>query len=227
MDIHKVITLSMCVALSTISVYAQTTIWDSTYRPPIYAGKVGQFKYFPKSNQDIIFLGNSIMTYTDWNELLGLKTAKNRGIPGDITFGVLERLDDVIEGKPAKIFILIGINDITRNIPDSVIVNNYKKMITRVKDGSPLTRIYFHTLFPVNDTYVALKGKTAHILNVNKLLSELAKKEKITFINVYPYLLNDKDVLDPRYTFDGLHLNELGYKIWAKVLKDGNYLTPD
>ena len=98
-------------------------------------------------------------------------------------------------------------------------------MIARIKAGSPSTHIYFHTLFPVNDTYVPLKGKTSHILNVNKLLSELAVKEKITLINVYPRLLDDKGALDPRYTFDGLHMNELGYKIWAKVLKDGNYLT--
>jgi lysophospholipase L1-like esterase len=225
MKTSKAIVLSICLALITISAYSQTTAWDSTYRPTIYAGKVGQFKYFPKSNKDIIFLGNSIMTYTDWNELLGLKTAKNRGIPGDITFGVLERLGDVIEGKPAKIFILIGINDITSNIPDSVILNNYKKIITRIKAGSPLTKIYFHTLFPINDAYTALKGKTGHILNVNRMLKELCVKERITLIDVYPHLLNDKGVLDPQYTFDGLHMNDLGYKLWGSILKAGNYLA--
>ena len=223
MNIQRII-LSICIIPCTMSVYAQSVAWDSTYRPPIYAGKVGQFKYFPKSKSDIVFLGNSIMTYTDWNELLSLKTAKNRGIPGDITFGVLERLGDVIEGKPAKIFILIGINDITRNVPDSMILNNYKKMISRIKAGSPLTQIYFHTLFPVNDTYTALKSKTVHILNVNRMLKDLAVKEKITLIDVYPHLLDDKGELDPKYTFDGLHLNEVGYKIWANVLKNGNYL---
>jgi len=38
---------------------------------------------------------------------------------------VLERLSEVTEGKPAKVFVLIGINDIEHNIPDTLIVNNY------------------------------------------------------------------------------------------------------
>ncbi len=204
---------------------AQTTVWDSTYRPPIYAGKVGQFKSFPKTTDDIIFLGNSIMTYTDWNELLGLKTAKNRGIPGDMTFGVLDRLGDVIKGKPAKIFIEIGINDIIRNAPDSIIIRNYKMIISRIKAGSPKTKIYLHTLFPVNDTFTQLIGKRPHILYVNSQIKELAAKEKITLIDVYPYLTDSTGGMNPKYTFDGLHPNELGYFIWANVLKKGNYLT--
>jgi len=208
-----------------IDAIAQTTTWDSTYRPPIYAGKVGQFKSFPKSDKDIIFLGNSIMTYTDWNELLGLKTAKNRGIPGDLTFGVLERLQGVIDGHPAKIFILIGINDVTRGVPDSLIVKNYQKIISRIKAGSPKTKIYFHTLLPVNHTYVGLKGKTQHIISVNTALKQLAAKEHVKLIDLYPHFLNSDGVLDPKYTFDGLHMNDLGYFKWAEILKNGKYLT--
>lgn len=216
----------MCIGLTTVEAEAQSAApWDSTYRPAIYAGKVGQFKSFPKSNKDIIFLGNSIMTYTDWNELLGLKTAKNRGIPGDLTFGVLERLQDVIDGHPAKIFILIGINDVNHGVPEDIILDNYKKIIARIKAGSPATKIYFHTLLPVNDMFTSLIGKTNHILNINARLKELAAKEKITLIDLYPHFLDDKGKLDPKYTFDGLHMNDLGYFKWAGILKKGNYLS--
>jgi lysophospholipase L1-like esterase len=40
-----------------------------------------------------------------------LPEARNQGISGDITFGVLQRLDEVTEGHPAKVFILIGLSD--------------------------------------------------------------------------------------------------------------------
>lgn len=83
---------------------SQTTTWDSTYRPGNFQFKLEQFKSYPNAGTDVIFLGNSITAGTDWSELLQLPQARNRGISGDITFGVLQRLDEVIEGQPAKVF---------------------------------------------------------------------------------------------------------------------------
>src|SRR5574338_412786 len=120
----------------------QTEKWDSAFRPNNWELKVGQFKSFPNSSKDIIFLGNSITAGIDWMELLGRTDVRNRGISGDITFCVLERLNEVTEGKPSKVFILIGINDIARNIPDSVIARNYQKIIQRIKKESPSTKIF-------------------------------------------------------------------------------------
>jgi lysophospholipase L1-like esterase len=167
------------------------------------------------------------MAGTDWMELLGRTDVRNRGISGDITFGVLERLNEVTEGMPAKVFVLIGINDISRNVPDSFIVDNYRKIIQRIKAGSPKTNIYFHTLMPVNNEYTQFKNhynKDEHILYVNKELKTLAAKEEITLIDLYPHFLNKEKKLDKRYTIDGLHLNAKGYQLWADVLKKGKYL---
>lgn len=206
----------------TCTVSAQTTAWDSTFRPNGYVLKLSQFKSYANSSTDVVFLGNSITAGTDWNELLGLKTARNRGISGDITFGILERLDEITEGKPARIFILIGINDISRNIPDSVILENYKKIIRRIKAASPATKIYFQTLMPVNNEYTAFKNhynKDEHILFVNEAIRKMASTEKITVIDLYPHFLNQDGKMDKKYTTDGLHLNATGYQHWASILK--------
>ena len=211
----------------SIQANSQKTTWDSTFRPNDYALKVEQFRSFPNSSKDIIFLGNSITARTDWMELLGRTDVRNRGISGDITFGILERLDEVTEGKPAKIFILIGINDISRNVPDSFIIDNYRKMIQRIKKESPKTKIYFHTLMPVNNEFTQFKNhynKDEHILNVNDELKKLCAKEKITVIDLYPHFLDAGKKLDKKYTIDGLHLTAEGYKVWAAILKKGKYL---
>lgn len=84
--------------------------------------------------------------------MLGIRNAKNRGIPGYLTFGLLERLDEVIDGKPSKVFILIGINNVARKIPDSMIVNNYKNMADRIKSGLIKTKIYLQSLFTTNES---------------------------------------------------------------------------
>lgn len=201
--------------------------WDSTYRPAAYPLLVDQFKSFPKSKSDIIFLGNSITAGTDWNELLQLPQARNRGISGDITFGVLERLDDIINGKPKKIFILIGINDIFRNIPDDTILNNYRKIVDRIQINSPQTNIYFQTLLPVNSTFEKFKnhyGKDEHIAYVNEGIRKLSKEKGIQLIDLYPHFLDSGKRLKSSLTHDGLHLRIEGYQLWAKILKDGGYL---
>lgn len=200
---------------------AQTLKWDSTFRPNNYLQRVENFRSYPNSHKDIIFLGNSITDYTDWNELLQIKEARNRGISGDISFGIIERLDEVTEGKPAKVFILIGINDIARNIPDSVLISNYQKIISRIKTESPKTKIYFNTLLPVNNTFPARNhfGKDEQIAKVNAALKKICVDEKIVLIDIHPSFLDADKKLDKKYTYDGLHLNAEGYKLWALLLK--------
>ncbi len=215
------------VVVCFFQLHAQTEKWDSSFRPNNYALRVQQFEAFPNANTDIVFVGNSIMAGVDWMELLGNSRLRNRGISGDITFGILQRLHEITVGKPAKIFILIGINDISRNIPDSFILSNYATIIKRIKKESPNTKIYFHTLMPVNNEFTQFKNhynKDQHILFVNAELKRLAAKEKITLIDLYPHFLNADKKLDKKYTVDGLHLNAEGYKLWAKVLKEGKYL---
>jgi lysophospholipase L1-like esterase len=213
--------------LIAATVHAQEAKWDSTFRPNNYALRVEQFRSYPNSSKDIIFLGNSITAGVDWSELLQRTDVRNRGISGDISFGILERLDEVTQGKPAKVFILIGINDISRNIPDSFIIANYKRIIERIKKESPKTKIYFQTLLPVNNEFTQFKNhynKDAHILYVNEELKKLAREEKITLIDLYPNFLDASKKLDKNFTIDGLHLNAAGYRIWAEILKKGHYL---
>lgn len=223
----KIHLLTAFVTLLSLGLHAQTAKWDSTYRPASYKLKWGIFKSYPNSPTDIIFVGNSITAGVDWTELLQMPNAKNRGISGDITFGVLERLDEVIEGKPAKVFILIGINDISRNIPDAVIFSNYCKILDRIKAGSPSTHIFVQTLLPTNDSFTKFKNhyhKEAHILWLNNQLKAMAESKKATLVDLYPHFLDNAKQLDAKYTEDGLHLNALGYAKWKEILNEGGYL---
>jgi lysophospholipase L1-like esterase len=226
MDMKRAFIFSLSIFFSAF-LQAQDVKWDSAHRPANFKLKVEQFSSYPNSGNDIIFLGNSITAGIEWSELLGRNDVKNRGISGDITFGVLERLSEVTEGKPAKVFILIGINDISRNIPDSFILRNYRLMIRRIKAESPKTRIYFQTLLPVNNEFTQFKNhynKDEHILFVNEELRKLAAMENITLIDLYPHFLNADKKLDSKYTHDGLHLNAAGYQVWKNILEKGRYL---
>ncbi|SHF72398.1 GDSL-type esterase/lipase family protein [Pedobacter caeni] len=211
--------------LTPLGLNAQTVKWDSTSRAKKYSERLEQFKTDPISKKDFIFLGNSITAGTNWAALLDLPIAKNRGISGDITFGVLDRLSEIIAANPKKIFILIGINDISKGIPDSIILRNYKRMIQRILTGSK-SQIYFSTLLPVNNTMNTTnkhRGKDEHITWLNKELKKLVQK-RVTVIDLYPHFTDTENRLKESLTYDGLHLNDAGYQEWAKILKEGNYL---
>ncbi len=211
-----------CLLIFSLNILAQEVKIDSAIRPGSYKLRWEFFKSYPNSKKDIIFVGNSITQGIDWAELLQNNHARNRGISGDITYGVLERLREITEGQPAKVFVLIGINDIEHNIPDSLIVNNYRRIIRQIKAESPRTKIYFHTLLPVNNEFTQFKkhyNKDEHIAFVNTELKKIAAEENITLIDLHPHFLDASQKLDKRYTVDGLHLNAEGYKVWAGILK--------
>ncbi|MBE9661541.1 GDSL-type esterase/lipase family protein [Mucilaginibacter myungsuensis] len=231
------LTLTCLLALSANS-FAQTTpaakppaiypkgVWDSTYRPKITADSLASFKAHPVTSTDVVFLGNSITARGKWATLLNEPHARNRGISADITFGILDRLDDVIAGKPKKVFILIGINDISRNIPDSLIIRNHKRMVDRIRKGSPNTQIYFNTILPVNASFGKFPnhyGKDEHILAINEAIKKL-KGKNVTIIDLYPHFLDGEGHLKAEWTDDGLHPNAAGYQPWVKIFADGGYL---
>lgn len=223
--------LNICCSLLCLffvsRVPAQEQKWDSTYRPEIYPSRVELFRSFKHSKKDIVFLGNSITFWGEWSELLKNSHVKNRGIPGDITFGVLDRLDEVINGKPAKVFILIGINDIARNFPDSVILHNYERIIQRIKSRSPGTKIFFQTMLPTNSSFNKLTThyyKEEHIKQVNAGLKKIALSEGVIVIDLYSAFVDSDGALAKSLTFDGVHLTKEGYYKWVEIIKQGNYL---
>lgn len=207
--------------------FSQKVAWDSLTLPDVYPIRVELFNSMSHSKKDIVFLGNSITFWTDWSELVKSKHLKNRGIPGDVTFGVLKRLDEVINGKPAKVFILIGINDLGRNIPDSIILRNYERMVSRIKAGSPATRIYLQTILPTNESFNKLKHlykKEASISYINSKMKEMAIRKKVVFVDLHSHFADDQGRLKKEYTWDGVHLTLAGYRKWVEVLDAGKYL---
>lgn len=190
--------------------------------PDHYARKTAAFRQEHVVTGKIIFLGNSITEGGRWRDLTGDQTVINRGIGGDITFGVLKRLDDITTRKPSKLFILIGINDIGKDIPDAVIADNCRKIIERVKTESPETVIYLQSILPLNPDYPKFPqhyDKVERVTATNILLRNVAERTGVHFVNLYPLFLDDHQQLDRNFTNDGLHLNQRAYERWVDFLK--------
>lgn len=181
------------------------------------------FEVLPTSKSDIIFLGNSITNGGEWAELLRNPHAKNRGISGDTTQGVLDRLSTITKGKPSKIFLLIGTNDLSRGKSVDEVAKNVEKIVERVKRESPKTKLYVQSVFPVSPKFNKFLGhmnRQKDIAALNAKIKAVAARHGVKYIDVYKSLvIPSTDVMNPEYTNDGLHLLGKGYQKWVEVLK--------
>jgi len=175
----------------------------------------------------IIFLGNSITEMGDWKKATGDTSVLNRGIGGDITYGVLKRLKDITDRQPSKLFILLGINDIGKDIPDAVIADNYLKIVNEVHSKCPQTKIYVESVLPLNPTmknFPQHYDKEEHVLAVNKLLKANASIGKYTFVDIFHLFADADDRLKSELSYEGLHLKPEAYPIWIDYLRKQGYL---
>ena len=199
------------------------------FLPEFYPKRLAIFEREPVVKGRIIFLGNSITQLGDWKKLLNDTTVVNRGIAGDVTFGVLKRLDEVIKRAPSKLFLLIGINDIGKDIPDAVIADNIRKIVIKIQTESPSTKIYLQSILPVNSGVLNFPqhyDKQEHVLSTNKLIKNVAEGTHCIYVNIHDLFVDEQGRLDAKYTLDGLHLKPGGdgYKIWVAYLREHKYL---
>ena len=170
---------------------------------------------------DIVFLGNSITDGGEFEELFEDTRIKNRGINSDDIKGIRERLKQITDYSPAKIFLLIGINDISHDDSIEKILAEYEILVSEIHSQSPTTLLYIQSVMPINndfERYLSLKGKETKILTLNSKLEELAVKKGDTFINLWPFLADSEGKLKTEYTNDGLHLLGPGYLSWKEAL---------
>ena len=187
-----------------------------------YVQRASLFSKLTITPKDIVFIGNSITNGAEWNELFPRKRVKNRGISGDTSEGVYDRLDPVVKGKPAKIFILIGINDISRDVKVEDIVLNMKRIVKEIQKKSPKTKIYIQSILPVNPDFGIFKGheKPQLIKEINQQYQNIAKEYNVNNINLYPHFLEEgTDRMNEKYTNEGLHLLGEGYLLWSIIIK--------
>jgi lysophospholipase L1-like esterase len=188
-----------------------------------YHIKKDVFEAMPNDEGEIIFLGNSITAGVEWAELFDNDRIKNRGISGDITAGILNRLDEITESKPDMVFIMIGTNDLSKGITIDSILINYNQILKRIVQESPNTEIFIQSVLPVNDEFDYFKNHTDKgdsILVLNKELKELAAQKGINYIDLHSKFSNEKGKLKKEFTFDGLHLNGSAYLTWKEILND-------
>ncbi len=183
-----------------------------------YQHRLNLFEQMPVKEGDIVFLGNSITAYCEWAELFDNDRIKNRGIAGDMTDGVLKRLGEITQARPAKIFLMIGVNDLIIRSPKEILAY-YEQIINKVNFDSPTTKMFVYKVLPVNNEVKHTGLSNSDIALINQGILEKTQKSQVELIDLHPLLTDEKGQLSAQFTKDGIHINGDAYLLWKKAIE--------
>ena len=168
------------------------------------------FKTLPVTSEHVVFVGNSITNMHEWWEAFGNPNVVNRGVSGAVTDEALENIEAIAAGKPKKVFIMMGTNDLgTVGINTTAhVAQNVTLMVERFQAVSPGTELYVQSILPSNKRDMVLQQAT------NAALEALCVEKGITYIDLWDDLLGVATNSD-RLSYDNLHLTAAAYKIWC------------
>lgn len=215
-------TLMVAIGASAITNEELVKIQQQKKYTELWGQRATLFNTLGVDSTAIVMFGNSLTHGCEWHELFDDHRLVNRGINGDIIEGLTDRVDCVVDGRPAKIFLLIGANDVSHNLSADSIATAAENLINLIRQRTPETRLYVQSLLPLNNKdykrYKAMFGKDQVIRDVNKLLKPIVEANGATWINVHDALTDSEGNLRADFTNDGLHLLAPGYVVWREIL---------
>ncbi|HEY3039636.1 MAG TPA: SGNH/GDSL hydrolase family protein [Pyrinomonadaceae bacterium] len=184
-----------------------------------------------KNQKRVVFMGDSI---TDsWNNpanggFFPGKPYIDRGISGQTTPQMLIRFrPDVIALGPEVVVILAGTNDIAGNTGPMTLQGIEDNLVSMAELARVHgIRVVLSSLLPVSDYEKTADGQPrnqttrrppAQIRALNDWMKKYALENKLTYLDYYSAMIDDKGFLKDELSNDGLHPNIQGYAVMAPL----------
>lgn len=203
----KYLSLILCWLLCVLTAWADQ---------PFRAHRYDAFKVLPVKRHHIVFMGNSITNMFEWWEAFGSdQRILNRGVSGAVTAEALANAEVIAKGKPAKVFLMMGTNDLgTRGLdtPEQV-TDKVRQLVDCFQSISPKTQLYIQSILPSKSGIRTLEKEMA----TNRALQALCKEKGVTYIDLWDDLISISQ--NTTHTLDGLHLKASGYALWCQKIQ--------
>lgn len=181
------------------------------------------FKELNKTGKknSIVFAGDSLIQRFPITEMIQSNyNVYNRGIDGLESIELLKNIQEqIIELAPAKLFLLIGTNDVAVRRETSEIELKVKEICETAEKNVPDVKIHIISVSPLNEdimnsriNYLNRRISNQHIIELNERYKKLAESNNYAFVDIYPLLLDQRGNLKEEYTTDGLHLSGAAYR---------------
>lgn len=177
-----------------------------------------------KSENRVVFMGDSITDGWKLNEYFPNQPYVNRGISGQTTPQMLLRFrPDVINLKPKVVVILAGTNDIASNTGPTTletIEGNLASMVDLAHANG--INVALASVMPISDynknasgnpIIRSLQRPPAQILALNAWIKNLCSERDLVYLDYFTAMADDKGFLKADIARDGLHPNAKGYEL--------------
>jgi lysophospholipase L1-like esterase len=174
-------------------------------------------KTLKKNSDQFVFLGDSLITVLCVENLFN---GVNFGVSAENLKRAKEKISTISNLENKNIVLTYGINDILSK--STTIYSDYINLINSLPESST---IFIFSILPVDEKVVTRKIKSSNlndqVKHLNALLREYVKSnDRIHFLDTAKYLYNESGELNKNlHKGDGIHLNELGNRLWIKGIK--------
>ena len=175
--------------------------------------RVSYFETNHLPNYDWVFVGDSITARAYWHELFPDVSVANRSIGGDITIGVLNRMESITNTHAKLALLMIGVNDIGRGFESKDIVKGQQQIIELLQKAK---------MKVVVQSVILSDGKVLdnqRILDLNTKLKAYCEAKGVLYFDLNAFLAPNGYLLD-EYSADGLHLSGPAYRVWQQRLSE-------
>jgi lysophospholipase L1-like esterase len=178
---------------------------------PYYEARAALFREL-SGRPEIAMLGDSLTEAGNWHELVPEFRVINRGIAGDTSSGVLDRLQEVIDRRPKLVFLMIGTNDIGLGVPPETLLRNLREIVTRLR-GAAIPTVAQSILFRGG----WLQADNAAIAAVNTEWAAFCAAQGVRFLDLNAWMAVNNRLPDTM-TYDGVHLTAAAYRVWRDAV---------
>lgn len=210
---------ALALALITLAIVYFTVILpekreEEKLQEAVRAYRAAKLEQYVKENAeyddyevDVAFIGDSLTDGYDLAKYYPQYVTANRGIGGDTTFGLEERLQvSLYDLKPKVVVMLIGANNM-----DSML-ENYESILKSLQENLPESKIVLLSLTAMGGEHWGRKNQLAAYNNVSIKL--LAQKYNFAFVDLYSALYDVSiGEVYAGYTIDGGHFTHEGYTV--------------
>ena len=146
--------------------------------------------------------GDSMLNGVNEKGLSKSHNVKVKNYPGATSEDILDKIDDLLKVKPDCLLVHVGTNDLTNNVN---LLNSVKKMVKKVKNSSPNTKLVFSSVILRKDK----KDISKKVGETNQRLKNYCKQKNIDFVD-------NSSITEEHLGSKKLHLNKRGNSFFSK-----------